>query len=188
MGDPFSALREALKVSPDNVPLRRHLGESLLKAGLLEEAAQELRIVVQRAPDDEGVALMLATVFLRRAKAAQAIVIVEDGARRGGASSAMLVLYARLLLHDGQHTAAVHQYKQAMMMVGAQRDQTLENDLGLLPAAAGGGSGPDLDHNDEGDRRFAPQGSLPSGCGLWLVPPPTRVDLPARTGSFLKNL
>lgn len=151
MGDPFSALREALKVSPDNVPLRRHMGESLLKAGLLEEAEQELRIVVQRAPDDEGAALMLATVFLRRAKAAQAIVIVEDWARRGGASSAMLVLYARLLLHDGQHTAAVHQYKQAMMMGGAQRDQTLEKDLGLLPAAAGGGSGPDLDHNDEGD-------------------------------------
>lgn len=81
----------AVKVSPQNAPLRRHLGESLLKAGLLEEAEQELRIVVQMRPDDEGAALMLATVFLRCAKAAQAIVIVEDWARRG-ASSAMLVL------------------------------------------------------------------------------------------------
>ncbi len=152
MTDPHEALREALRVSPDNVPLRRHLGESLLRAGQLEEAEKELRIVTQKAPDDQGAALALATVFLRRAKLPQAIVLAEGWAKGGQASAAMLVLYARLLLHDGQRTAAVHQYKNAMERADATRDQTLEKDLGLTPAAAGGGTGPeDNGEEDEGD-------------------------------------
>ncbi len=170
MSDPFAALREALKVSPDNVPLRKHLGEALLKAGQLEEAEQELRTVAQRAPDDEGAALLLATVFLRRAKTPQALVIAEGWARRGQASAPMLVLYARLLLHDGQTAQAVHQYKQAMMLAGAQRDQTLEKDLGLLPAAAGGGPGPS-DDEDEHDEEDGGRIRQPAGDGPRMVSP-----------------
>ena len=36
--DPLASLREALKLSPDNLPLRQHLAESLLKLGRAGEA------------------------------------------------------------------------------------------------------------------------------------------------------
>lgn len=51
MADAFSALREALAFSPDNVPLRLHLARTLIDAGKWAEAAAELREVLARAPD-----------------------------------------------------------------------------------------------------------------------------------------
>ena len=44
------ALREALALSPDNVPLRVHLARSLLEGGKVEEAALEARSSVARDP------------------------------------------------------------------------------------------------------------------------------------------
>ena len=41
--DTIAALREALKVSPTNVPLHKHLAESLLKLGRFEEAEAAYR-------------------------------------------------------------------------------------------------------------------------------------------------
>ena len=44
------ALREAMALSPDNVPLRVHLARSLLEGGKVEEAALEARSSVARDP------------------------------------------------------------------------------------------------------------------------------------------
>ena len=39
--DALQALREALRVSPNNIALRQHLAELLLSRGLAEEAVKE---------------------------------------------------------------------------------------------------------------------------------------------------
>ena len=51
MSTAILALREALALSPDNVPLRVHLARSLLEGGKVEEAAHEARAAVTRAAD-----------------------------------------------------------------------------------------------------------------------------------------
>ena len=43
MSDPLAPLREALRLSPDNIPLRQHLAESLLAGGQPEQAEAEFR-------------------------------------------------------------------------------------------------------------------------------------------------
>lgn len=51
MSDALSALREALAVTPNNLPLRVHLGRTLLRLGRPEEALAEFRTVLAREED-----------------------------------------------------------------------------------------------------------------------------------------
>jgi len=59
----ISVLREALLLSPDNVPLRRHLATTLMHTGRPGEAEQELRQLVALDPVDTGIRLALAEAF-----------------------------------------------------------------------------------------------------------------------------
>ena len=57
----IKALREALTLSPDNVPLRQHLGDTLMALARYTEAAQEYRYAYRSlAPDHAGLKLGLA--------------------------------------------------------------------------------------------------------------------------------
>ena len=53
MSDPIETLREAVALSPDNAPLRRHLGDLLSAAGRHEEALEEYREALALDPSDE---------------------------------------------------------------------------------------------------------------------------------------
>ncbi len=48
----LNALRSALEISPDNLPLRRHLATTLADAGQLAEAQNELQEVLRQAADE----------------------------------------------------------------------------------------------------------------------------------------
>jgi Flp pilus assembly protein TadD len=56
------AIREALELSPENVPLRRHLAETLAGLGRLDEAEREFREALSRAPDSQEIKTGLADV------------------------------------------------------------------------------------------------------------------------------
>ena len=85
--DPLAPLREAVRLSPENIPLRQHLAESLLGLGQPEEAEAEFRNALAMAPQNEALKLGLARAFLAQQKASAALVIVEDMARRREAPS-----------------------------------------------------------------------------------------------------
>ncbi|MEL6714320.1 MAG: tetratricopeptide repeat protein, partial [Planctomycetota bacterium] len=74
--DPIQPLREALAASPDNVPLRRHLADTLRALGRFDEAEAEFKELLGRAPSDE-VRLGLAATYLDAGKASHAAVLVE---------------------------------------------------------------------------------------------------------------
>ena len=60
--DPIQSLREALRLSPENLPLRRHLAEALAGLGRFDEAEQEYKTALARAADDASLKLGLARV------------------------------------------------------------------------------------------------------------------------------
>ncbi len=132
------SLRDALKLSPDNTPLRKHLAQTLMGLGRFDEAEQELRDALKMAPDAADLKTSLAEVYWQQGKTSQAVVIVEDLARRGGAPAAAHVLYARLLLKEGDVPRAVAQYKLAVEIDAEAGDEDLAERLGIVPEEEAG--------------------------------------------------
>ncbi|MCU0982467.1 MAG: tetratricopeptide repeat protein, partial [Pirellulaceae bacterium] len=64
----IQALRDALRVTPHNIPLRTHLARSLAGLGRLDEAEQEFRGALADAPDDVSIKLGLADCYYRQGK------------------------------------------------------------------------------------------------------------------------
>ena len=58
--DPTAALREAVRVSPNNIPLRQHFAETLLTQGRAPEAEKEFREALGMAPNSAALKLGLA--------------------------------------------------------------------------------------------------------------------------------
>ena len=119
----IAALREALKHSPDNLPLRRHLAETLMSIARFDEAEQEYRHALAQAPDDAGLKVGLANAFYQQNKNSQALVIVEDLLKRSDTPARAYVLHAKLLLRAGEVERAVRQYKEGLKLDPADRKE-----------------------------------------------------------------
>lgn len=129
--DQIEALREALAVTPENVPLRVHLAHSLAGLGRFDEAEDAFRGALARAPDDGSIKLALADCYYRQDKLSQALVIVESLADKRDAPAAANVLLARLLLREGRVADAVARYKLAIETDPEAADQQLGEQLGV---------------------------------------------------------
>ena len=129
--DPLAGLREALRATPDNVPLRRHYADSLLGLGRLPEAEAAYREALALAPHSAEIKLGLARTFFGQGKANHALVLVEDLVRRGGAPARAHVLHARLLAATGEIAQAVAAYRRGVEMDPAAADVDFATRLGI---------------------------------------------------------
>jgi transitional endoplasmic reticulum ATPase len=128
--DPFAPLREALSVSPTNVPLRLHLADGLLAAGKADEAEAVCKDGLTRTPNEPRLKLALAKAYLRQGKHSAGIVVCEDLTRTAGSAEAYLLL-ARLLHLAGESDRAASAYRQAIDADPSAADAELEQELGL---------------------------------------------------------
>ena len=135
MTDPFEPLREALRVSPDNVPLRAHLAGQLLGAGRAADAEAEYRRALALAPRDAALAVGLAEAFLGQGKTSEAVVTLEAVAEAPGRPARALLVLARALDADGDRAEAARRYRQAVGEDGALEDRALADALGLATDA-----------------------------------------------------
>jgi AAA+ superfamily predicted ATPase len=129
--DPLAGLREALQLSPDNVPLRLHLADSLLRLGRAEESEQEFRRALTMAPDDTRVKLGLANVFFQQGKNSQALVIVENLIKAPETPARAYVMHARLLFRAGDVERAVREYRKGVDADPAAGDADFAARLGI---------------------------------------------------------
>jgi transitional endoplasmic reticulum ATPase len=129
--DPLASLREALQFSPDNLPLRKHLAESLMQSERFAEAEAEYKEALARAPQDQSFRLGLAGAFLEQRKASAALVILEDMIKAADCLPAARVMYARLLFERGDVPNAVAQYKLALEQDASLRDANFDDKLGI---------------------------------------------------------
>jgi SpoVK/Ycf46/Vps4 family AAA+-type ATPase len=113
VSDPIETLRQAASLSPENAPLRRHLGDLLSAAGRHEEAIVEYREALTLDPSDE-LRLALARTFLSLGRTGEAAVLVDVVLDAGGSSAAALVLKSRLLLNEGDLDGARDAYRRAV--------------------------------------------------------------------------
>jgi AAA+ superfamily predicted ATPase len=129
--DPLRALRDALRISPDNLPLRKHLATCLLGAGRAEEAVKEFRDALARSPDDRELKLGLARSFYHLMKDSEALVIAEALIQGSDTPPGAYVLHARLLLRAGDVPGAVREYRKALDLDPGAADAELASRLGI---------------------------------------------------------
>jgi AAA+ superfamily predicted ATPase len=157
--DTVAALREALRDSPDNIPLRRHLAELLTKLGRFDEAEAAYREALAVAPRQVDLTLGLAGVYYQQEKNSAALVIVEDLIEGRDPPAGAYILHAKLLLRAGEPQRAAHQYREALAVDPAATDAELAHTLGVGPAT----SGDDEDDVDDEGRIRQRAGELPTG-------------------------
>lgn len=111
----IDALRQAVRLAPDNHALRLHFADTLGLYGYWAEAESEYRRVLAEMPQDGAAKIGLAKAFYQQDKNAAAMVIVEDILKlRGDNLAEAYVMHAKLLARSGDVDTAVRQYKKGI--------------------------------------------------------------------------
>jgi AAA+ superfamily predicted ATPase len=129
--DPIAPLREAVRVSPNNIPLRQHFAETLLSQGKAPEAEKEFREALGMAPNSASLKVALARAFMAQKKNSHALALIEDIVKQPDAPARSFILYARLLLDLGEAQQAVYQYRRGVESDPSVGDQALAERLGI---------------------------------------------------------
>jgi AAA+ superfamily predicted ATPase len=129
--DTLQALREAVRLSPNNIPLRQHLADTLFSRGQPEEAEKEYRAALELAPNSLPLKLGLARAFFQQGKPSHAIVIVEDVVKHPGAPARAFLLHARLLAGAGEIEQAIRAYRRAVELDRTVADADFAGRLGI---------------------------------------------------------
>jgi len=134
--DAIAPLREAARLSPDNLPLRLHLAGTLLRSGMPAEAEAEYRAALRLAPDHVETKLGLADAFAGGGKTGEALVVVESLIAQAGAPAVAHLRHARLLFTTEDRGRAADAYRRAVALDPALADPELASDLGVGAGAA----------------------------------------------------
>lgn len=122
------SLREALKLSPDNIPLRLHLAETLFQLNRLDEAEKEYMDALAIENNEKGL-LGLAKVYFKKEAFATCNVILEDMIRKNDSNFEVLVLYAKSSLKENDWDTARDAYQKALELNPAFSDEELDKEL-----------------------------------------------------------
>ncbi len=127
----LAALREAVRLSPNNIALAEHFGKTLLSYLRFEEAEQHFKFMLARNPNSNSLKLMMAETYYRQNKNSHALAIVETMIVGSHPYSKALVLFAKLMYRAGNVPAAVAHYKQAIESSDDARDDEFASLLGI---------------------------------------------------------
>ncbi|SDH00575.1 ATPase family associated with various cellular activities (AAA) [Sinosporangium album] len=132
----LQALREAARLSPDNLPLRHHLAGQLLAKGYLAEAEAEYRAALMLAPKDADITAGLAEAFVRQGAHGAALAALEPLLATPGYPPRLGVLAARALLGEGDTARAGYRYHEAVSRDPSVADAELAARLSAPPVTA----------------------------------------------------
>ncbi|MEU8146883.1 AAA family ATPase [Nonomuraea sp. NPDC048901] len=138
----LQALREAARLSPDNLPLRQHLAGQLLAKGYLGEAEAEYRAALVLAPKDAGIITGLAEAFVRQSAYGAALAALEPLLASPGYPPKVGVLAARALLGEGDMARAGYRYHEAVSRDPSVGDADLAARLSAPPTPTYGTTPP----------------------------------------------
>jgi transitional endoplasmic reticulum ATPase len=127
----IQGLYDALRLSPENVPLRQALGDALMGSGRYDEAEAEYRQAMSLSPANTKLKISLAKAFFLQGKSSHSMVVVEELLQISDPPPEALLLNARLLARSGQIDRAVRQYKRAIEADASLVDDDLATRLGV---------------------------------------------------------
>lgn len=179
------ALRDALRLSPDNAPLLAHAAEQALRLGGFAEAEILFKRALALSPDLLPARLGLATAFFHLGKPGAALVVVEDLTRHAEAPAAACLLHARLALKAGEPRLAARLYHRARSANPPASDASLEEELAphlpaptpaVRPAAAEAVEETSAREAEDDARAGLPAGDWPASTEGEVERPSVRFD------------
>ena len=124
----IQGIREALRHSPDNIPLRMLLAENLLSLNRLEEAEAEYTIILKTSNDPRAKPA-LAKVYFRKGNFSACNVILEEVIEEGNTDIDVFVLYAKALMKENSISKARDIYSKVLSIDPNYTDDELDSQL-----------------------------------------------------------
>ena len=125
-------LREAVKNSPDNIPLRKFLANALIKNNQFEEAEIEYKAALKIQPNDNELKLGLAEAFCGQEKTSIGLVLIEELTSAAAPPTKTWIVYAKLLLQAKNVADAKEAYDNAVALDPNLVDSFLESEINML--------------------------------------------------------
>lgn len=129
--DKLRGLREAVRLSPENVPIRELLANALLEQGKGEESEREFLQALRLNPENTQLKVGLVRALLQQNKFEPALAILDDVSSRPDQPASVHFLHATVLRRTGSIERAVKSYKKAIAAEPALADEELARELGL---------------------------------------------------------
>ena len=126
-------LLEALQVSPDNVPLRLHVAELMLKDENYEEAGTQFREVLKKSYGNARAQLGLATCYFNTEKYSAALVIYEQLPDKLSVEDR--VRYVKCLVKENSLQQAIEVYQKILAVDPLFSDDEIDSYL-RMPSSA----------------------------------------------------
>ncbi|MGI5285646.1 AAA family ATPase [Nonomuraea polychroma] len=174
----LQALREAARLSPDNLPLRRHLAEQLLAKGYLADAEAEFRAALLLAPKDVDVTAGLAEAFVRQSAHGAALAALEPFLASPGYPPRLGIIAAKALLGEGETGKAAYRYYEAISRDASLEDPELAARLAIpIPAPSAAPTEPVPPSPSEGEEVERSKHTFADVAGMEAVKESLRVKL-----------
>ncbi|MBV9876579.1 MAG: AAA family ATPase [Verrucomicrobia bacterium] len=143
----LQSLREALAVSPANVPLLILYAQACIDERSFDEARRAYEQVLAQDPERVEAKLGIAQLLQLTGHISEAIVRTEALVQADPKLAEGWLLLSRLELADGDHRSAAEHYRKALQLRPALKDNALEKLVGLSGrgAATASTSGPEKD-------------------------------------------
>jgi len=125
----IDSLKEALKHSPENLPLRKILAETLYKMARYEEATLAFKDVLELSPTDNFVKLQLAESYFKLNKFSIANIILEEITENQNYYGEALILSAKIHFQNDELKEAKRLYEKAIVVNINLIDDDFENIL-----------------------------------------------------------
>lgn len=119
-------LREALAHSPENVPLRLHLAQSLAQLFQYTEAEQEFKAVLRLSPQHQDAKFGLAKTYFQQERYGVAIVVLEELLQMVPDDERSQLLLCRAHLRNDNKAEAQEAYQALVRANPTIRDEELD--------------------------------------------------------------
>ncbi|WEK34450.1 MAG: ATP-binding protein [Candidatus Pseudobacter hemicellulosilyticus] len=127
MNETIRNLQDALQLSPDNVPLRLHLADVLLREGLYPEAVEQFREVLNRSYGNTRAKLGMAEAYYQQQKYSTAIIIYEE--LQDQLPPQATILFIKALIRENSIRQAVDLYQKVIALQPGFRDEEIDAQL-----------------------------------------------------------
>jgi SpoVK/Ycf46/Vps4 family AAA+-type ATPase len=155
----LQSLREALAVSPANVPLLMLYAQACIDELSFDEARRAYEQVLAQEPERVEAKLGVAQLLQLTGHISEAIVRTEALVQADPKLAEGWLLLSRLELADGDRRSAAEHYQKALQLRPALKDNALEKLVGLpartIPTASAGSTENEHWHEEDDDDEFS---------------------------------